>query len=47
MKNGVQIPRIGMGTWQIQDRETMKNLLSRAFEIGYRLIDTAAAYSKE
>ncbi|EOS80218.1 hypothetical protein C817_02091 [Dorea sp. 5-2] len=47
MKNGVQIPRIGMGTWQIQDRETMKNLLSRAFEIGYRLIDTAAAYSNE
>lgn len=47
MKNGVLIPRIGLGTWQLTDRETIRDLLSHAYDIGYRLIDTAAAYSNE
>lgn len=41
------MPRIGMGTWQIKDREIIKNLIKNAYEIGYCLIDTAAAYSNE
>ncbi len=45
--NGIIIPQIGIGTWQIKDRETVLNLLKRAYDIGYRLIDTAAAYSNE
>ena len=47
LKNGLQIPRVGLGTWQITDRDLMARLLRRAYEEGYRLIDTAAAYSNE
>lgn len=47
LKNGQQIPVVGLGTWQITDREQMAGLLRRAYEEGYRLIDTAAAYSNE
>ena len=45
MKNGILIPQIGLGTWQLKDRGTIKELLGHAYGIGYRLIDTAAAYS--
>ena len=41
------MPRIGIGTWQIKDREIIRNLIKNAYEIGYCLIDTAAAYSNE
>lgn len=47
MKNGILIPQIGLGTWQLKDRGTIKELLGHAYGIGYRLIDTAAAYSNE
>lgn len=47
LRNGIEIPQIGLGTWQITDREIMKTLISCAYEEGYRLIDTAAAYSNE
>lgn len=46
------MPGIGLGTWQLQtakeaDRQAVKSLLKYAYELGYRLIDTAAAYSNE
>ncbi len=41
------MPRLGIGTWQIKDREIIRNLIKNAYEIGYCLIDTAAAYSNE
>lgn len=47
MSNGISIPQIGLGTWQITDRELMGTLLEHAYNLGYRLIDTAAAYSNE
>lgn len=47
LKNGVQMPLVGLGTWQVTDREAMKALLEAGFSQGYRLIDTAAAYSNE
>ncbi len=47
LRNGVQLPQIGFGTWQITDRELMKTLIAEAYAAGYRLIDTAAAYSNE
>ena len=43
----MELPKIGLGTWQITDRELMKDIISNAYECGYRLIDTAAAYSNE
>ena len=47
LANGVKIPQIGLGTWQINDREQLRNIVATAFEYGYRLIDAAAAYSNE
>jgi len=47
LRNGMEIPSVGLGTWQITDREVMAELLHKAYETGYRLIDTAAAYSNE
>ena len=47
LHNGVSLPQIGMGTWQITDREIMKQVIKCGYEAGYRLIDTAAAYSNE
>lgn len=43
----MEIPRIGLGTWQINDRERMLALIGWAYSAGYRLFDTAAAYSNE
>ena len=47
LNNGLKIPSVGLGTWQITDRDLMKTILERACKEGYRLIDTAAAYSNE
>ena len=45
--NGVLMPQIGMGTWQINDREVLASIIERGYDMGYRLIDTAAAYGNE
>jgi len=47
LRNGIKIPQVGLGTWQLTDRKLLKQIISRAYEEGYRLIDTAAAYSNE
>lgn len=47
LRNGMKIPQIGLGTWQITNRELMKELVLNAYKEGYRLFDTAAAYSNE
>ena len=44
--NGVRIPCVGLGTWQSPD-DTAKNAVLSALSLGYRLIDTAAAYGNE
>lgn len=44
--NGVEIPKIGFGTWQIPD-EIAKQCVLSAIKVGYRHIDTAAAYQNE
>lgn len=41
------IPQIGFGTWQIPDGEESYNSVRHALDIGYRHIDTAAAYGNE
>ena len=40
-------PRIGLGTWEINDREVCAETVARAIEIGYRHIDTAQFYKNE
>ena len=47
LNNGVKIPCVGFGTWQTPDGETAVNSVKVALEVGYRHIDTAAAYGNE
>ena len=47
LRNGIDVPQIGLGTWQITDRSVMREVIADGFSAGYRLIDTAAAYSNE
>ena len=46
LNNGVEMPILGFGVFQIPDNETEKAVLD-AIETGYRLIDTAASYRNE
>lgn len=45
--NGVKIPKVGYGTWQITDRDECINGVLWALEAGYRHIDTAMVYRNE
>lgn len=47
LSNGVELPMIGYGTFQIQDAAQCEQCVSEALEAGYRLIDTAASYGNE
>lgn len=47
LSNGVQIPCIGLGTWQVPDGEAAYKAVRDALEIGYRHVDTAAVYGNE
>lgn len=47
LSNGVNIPKIGLGTWQIPDGEDTYNSVMFALKNGYRHIDTAKAYGNE
>ena len=46
MNNGLEIPKIGFGTWQCTNEEAKQAVLW-ALEAGYRHIDTAATYKNE
>lgn len=45
--NGVKIPMLGIGVYQVPDYEEAKNTVLTALKTGYRLIDTAQAYENE
>ena len=47
LSNGVTIPKIGFGTWQIPDGEEAYQAVSYALEVGYTHIDTAQVYQNE
>jgi diketogulonate reductase-like aldo/keto reductase len=47
LRNGVVIPLLGFGTWQIKDGEEAYASTLAALAAGYRHIDTAAAYRNE
>ncbi|MFB7512993.1 aldo/keto reductase [Streptomyces sp. NPDC056144] len=46
LNNGVEIPQLGFGVFQVPDDETTA-AVSTALEAGYRSIDTAAIYGNE
>ena len=46
LNNGVKMPMLGYGVFQTEPKVT-EQAVSDALEVGYRLIDTAAAYMNE
>lgn len=46
LNNGVMMPSVGFGVYQIDKNETKAAVLE-ALEVGYRMIDTAASYFNE
>lgn len=46
LNNGVQMPQLGFGVWQVPDDEAFTTV-GAALDAGYRSIDTAAAYGNE
>jgi 2,5-diketo-D-gluconate reductase A len=46
LDNGVEIPQLGLGVWQIED-DIVTDVVTAAFEAGYRHVDTAAIYGNE
>ncbi|MFE6761253.1 MULTISPECIES: aldo/keto reductase [unclassified Streptomyces] len=46
LNNGVEMPQLGFGVWQVPDDEATK-AVATAIESGYRSIDTAAIYQNE
>ena len=47
LNNGVQMPLLGFGVFQITDQEVCKESVKVALNTGYRMIDTAACYGNE
>lgn len=47
LNNGVEIPILGFGVFQIKDAEACERSVIEAVQAGYRLIDTAASYLNE
>ena len=47
LRNGVEIPKIGYGTWKTPDGDTCIQAVETAIKTGYRHIDAAAVYGNE
>ena len=47
LHNGVEIPILGFGTWQVEESKKGIKAISQALEKGYIHIDTAAVYGNE
>jgi len=46
LSNGVNIPMVGLGTWQIPNDQVF-DVVMNAFEVGYTHIDSAQGYQNE
>jgi diketogulonate reductase-like aldo/keto reductase len=47
LNNGVEMPILGFGVFQMNDPQECEKSVLDALEAGYRLIDTAASYENE
>ena len=47
LNNGIKMPMIGFGVYQISERGATERAVSDALALGYRMIDTASAYQNE
>lgn len=47
LNNGIKMPLVGFGVFQIEDADQCEQCVLDALDVGYRLIDTAQAYYTE
>lgn len=47
LNNGVQMPILGFGVFQVPDPAECERSVRDAIDVGYRLLDTAASYGNE
>lgn len=47
LNNGVEMPLLGFGVYQVSDLQQCKESVLNALHTGYRLLDTAAVYENE
>lgn len=47
LNNGVEMPQLGFGVFQVRDLAECERAVLDAAEVGYRLFDTAASYMNE
>ena len=47
LNNGVEMPLLGFGIYQVTDLDECERSVREAIEVGYRSIDTAASYGNE
>jgi diketogulonate reductase-like aldo/keto reductase len=47
LNNGVQMPSLGFGVFQVPDPAECERSVRNAIDVGYRLLDTAASYGNE
>ena len=47
LSNGLEMPMLGFGVFQIAPGQDTENAVKSALEVGYRMIDTAQAYGNE
>src|SRR5436309_4641189 len=47
LEDGVELPMLGLGVWQVPNGPECVNAVRSALELGYRHIDTAQAYGNE
>ena len=47
LNNGIKMPKLGFGVFQIRDAAQCEQAVRDAIDVGYRLIDTAASYGNE
>src|SRR5438067_1449995 len=47
LNNGVKMPLVGFGVYQVTDPAECQRGVEDALRVGYRLVDTAAAYQNE
>ncbi|MBN8713523.1 MAG: aldo/keto reductase [Xanthomonadales bacterium] len=47
LNNGIEMPILGFGVYQVPDAAECERSVAQALDVGYRLLDTAAAYGNE
>lgn len=47
LNNGIKMPQLGFGVFQIPDGKDTEQAVTDALEVGYRSIDTASSYGNE